>query len=114
MDTQSVIRSLVREVQDVAAEHPERRVLSFRVRVGERSGIAPEMLTRAYLNAVRHTPLCDSALIVEQVAPEATCEQCGNRFPLPQAVSQCNRCGSLRLALRGGDELSLDSVLMED
>ncbi len=114
MDAQSVIRTLMRQVEEEAAKYPGSHVVSLHARVGELSGIDPAVLSNAFAAAVRDTPLRGTSLTVESVVPEAICEQCGNSFRFDQAHTQCAKCGSLRLAVQGGDDLVLDSVLIKD
>jgi hydrogenase nickel insertion protein HypA len=101
-------------VQDVADENSASRVLSIRVRIGEFSGVEPDLLSSAYDDLVQDTPLCGAALNMEQVPLEAVCEQCGNKFRIERFHFQCDKCGSLRLSLRGGEELLLESVTFEE
>jgi hydrogenase nickel insertion protein HypA len=114
MDTKAVIRALVKQVEEEAARHAGRRVVSLRARVGELSGVDPAALAREFADAVHGTPLEGATLTVETVESEAVCEQCGHKFPFDQSHMQCSRCGSMRLALHGGDALFLDSALMEE
>ena len=114
MDTQAFVRKLVRRVRDEVAKHPGHQVVSLRVRVDELSGIEPADLLHAYANAVRNTPLRRTAVTIEAEAPDAVCDQCGNKFRFAPGQSECEKCGSLRLSLHGGKQLYLDSVLMED
>jgi Zn finger protein HypA/HybF involved in hydrogenase expression len=53
-------------------------------------------------------------VIVETEAPEAICDQCGNKFRFEAGKSECEKCGSMRLSLHGNEQISFDSVLMED
>jgi hydrogenase nickel incorporation protein HypA/HybF len=114
MHERSLVRALLRQVQQVADENSAGRVISIRVRVGEFSGVEPELLTTAYHDLIKKTPLCDATLDLEEAPLEAVCDQCGNRFRIERFSFHCARCGSLHLTLRGGEELLLDSVTMEE
>jgi hydrogenase nickel insertion protein HypA len=114
MNERSRIRALLRQVQDVADENSPRRVLAIRVRVGELCGVDPTLLSNAYGELVRDTPLRGVPLEIESAPLEAVCEQCGNKFRIDRFRYECDKCGSLRLSLRGGDELRLDSVKLEE
>ena len=98
----------------MAAEHPGSRVVSVRVRIGEFSGVEPDLLSSAYDDLVQDTPLQDAALDMERVPLEAVCDQCGHQFRIERFHFECDQCGSLRLTLRGGEELLLDSVTLEE
>jgi Zn finger protein HypA/HybF involved in hydrogenase expression len=114
MNVQTLVRKLVRQVAEEVARHPGRRVVSLRVHVSELSGVESAALSLAYVNAVRHTPLHGTEVIIETDAPEAICDQCGNKFRFESSKSECDKCGSMRLSLHGGEQFYLDSVLMED
>jgi hydrogenase nickel incorporation protein HypA/HybF len=98
----------------MADENSARRVVSVRVRLGDFSGVESELLSSAFDELVEDTPLCGAALEIEKVPLEAVCEQCGNHFRIERFHFQCGQCGSLRLTIRGGEEMLLDSVTMEE
>ena len=114
MHEQSLIRALLRQVENLAAEHSGNRVVSVRVRIGEFSGVEPELLASAYDDLVEETPLRGATLAMERVPLAAECEQCGHHFRVERYNFQCDRCGSVRLSLRGGEELLLDTVTFEE
>jgi hydrogenase nickel incorporation protein HypA/HybF len=114
MHEQSLVKALLRQVEAVAVPHSGSRVISIRVRIGEFSGVEAELLASAYEDLVQHTTFCGATLDVERVTLEAVCQQCGHRFRVEQFNFQCAKCGSIRLTLQGGEELLLDSVVMEE
>lgn len=114
MHERSLVRALVKQVKDLAAEHSGSRVTSVRVRVGELSGVESSLLASAYDEVIEETPLRDSTLVVERVPLQGTCDQCGAHFQIERYNFQCNRCGSFQISLQGGEELLLESVTMED
>ncbi len=114
MHEQSLVRALLRQVQHVADENPGARVLSIRVRIGDFSGVEPDLLCSAYDDLVQNTPLRGAELKMKRVPLEAICDQCENRFRIERFHFQCDKCGSARLALCGGEELLLESVTFEE
>ena len=114
MHERSLVKALLRQVEDLAAEHPGSHVVSIRVRIGEFSGVEPELLASAYHDLVSDTPLHGAVLDLEQVPLEAVCEQCGSQFRIERFNFQCDICGSIKLTIRGGEEMLLDSVTMEE
>jgi hydrogenase nickel incorporation protein HypA/HybF len=114
MHERSLVRALLRQVQQVADENSAGRVRSIRVRIGEFSGVEPELLASAFNDLVQDTPFCGATLDLERVVLEGRCEQCGRQFRIERFNFQCDRCGSVRLALRGGEELLLESIMMEE
>jgi hydrogenase nickel incorporation protein HypA/HybF len=114
MHEYSLVRALLRQVYQVAADYRGSHVVSVRVRIGEFSGVEPDLLSSAYDDLVHETPLQDAALSMERVPLEGLCEQCGSQFRIERFNFQCEKCGSLKLKLCGGEELLLDSVTMEE
>jgi hydrogenase nickel incorporation protein HypA/HybF len=114
MHEYSLVRALLRQVYQVVAEHPGSHVVSVRVRIGEFSGVEPDLLSSAYDDLVQETPLQDAALNMVRVPLEGLCDQCGNQFRVERFNFQCDNCGGVQLTLCGGEEMLLDSVMMEE
>ena len=114
MHERSLVRALLRQVAEVAANHPDSHVLSVQVRIGEFAGVEPDLLTSAYDDMVQDTSLRNAVLRMERVPLEASCDACGAQFRVEQYRFQCGQCGSARLTLRGGEELLLNSVTLEE
>ena len=114
MHERSLVKALLRQVEDVAAEHPASHVVSIRVRIGEFSGVEPELLASAYDDLIMDTPFHSAALDLEQVPLEAVCEHCGSQFRIERFNFRCDVCGSMKITIRGGEEMLLDSVTMEE
>jgi hydrogenase nickel incorporation protein HypA/HybF len=114
MHERSLMKALLRRVENVAAEHPGSRVLSIRVRVGEFSGVDPELFASAYDDLITDSPIHGAALELDRVPLEALCEQCGSDFRIERFNFRCENCGSVNIAVRGGEEMLLDSVTMEE
>lgn len=114
MHERSLVRALLRQVEILAAEHAASRVTGIRVRIGEFSGVEPELLQSAYEDLTEHTMLREADLVIEQVPLEAICQQCGTRFHVDNFHFECAECSSTELTIAGGEELLLESVTMED
>jgi len=114
MHERSLVRALLRQVENMAAAYPAVRVLSIQVRIGEFSGVEPDLLASAYDDLIGDTPLRGAALKLERVPLQAVCRQCGRPFHIERFHFQCERCGSPDLTLSGGEEMLLDSVTMEE
>jgi hydrogenase nickel incorporation protein HypA/HybF len=105
---------MLRQVQQVADENSADRVLTIRVRIGEFSGVEPELVASAYNELVQETCLSGASLEVEQAPLEAVCDRCGYTFRIEQFSFHCARCGGLHLKVSGGEELLLDSVTLQE
>jgi hydrogenase nickel incorporation protein HypA/HybF len=114
MHERSLVRALLRQVEALAAEHATDRVLAVRVRIGEFSGVEPELLQCAYDDLVDESHVRGAELQLERVPLEADCQQCGKRFPVERFRFECPGCGSPQLAIRGGEDMLLESITIEE
>jgi hydrogenase nickel incorporation protein HypA/HybF len=114
MHERSLVKALLRQVEAIADQHSASRVSSIHIRVGEFSGVEADLLSSAYDDLVQDSHICGASLRVERVPLEAVCEQCGRTFRVEGFQFQCDTCGSLKLTLRGGEEILLESVMIEE
>jgi hydrogenase nickel incorporation protein HypA/HybF len=108
----SLVEALVRRVEDEARKRGAVAVHALSVRVGELSGVDPELFQTAY-ETFRTGTICDRApLSVKHVAATWSCPAC--RQPIPRgAILRCAACGEPARLDDGGDALMLDGIEME-
>ena len=112
MHEYSLVEALVRRVEEEAGRRSAVAVHALRVRVGELSGVDPELFRTAY-ETFREGTLCASAsLEVRHVAATWSCPRC--RAPIPRgAVLTCRTCDVPARLDEGSDALTLDAIDME-
>jgi hydrogenase nickel incorporation protein HypA/HybF len=107
----SLVQSLMERIAQEAAARSAVAVHRVRLRIGELSGVEPELLESAF-EIVREGTLCArAALEILRVPALWECSQC--RRPIAAGeVLQCGACGApARLA--AGDDIVLDQLEME-
>jgi len=110
----TVCDSLLDLVEETARKHGAKQVISVRVRIGEISGVVPELLLHAFEVLAPERQLTRKAsLVMDRVKPLARCEACGKDFEPTDYIFICPACGSGKTKLIAGDELSLDRIEME-
>ena len=111
MHEYSLMTALMERVEDAAAAHRALAVHRVRVRIGELSGVEPELLASAF-EIVRAGTVCEhAALDIERVAARWGCPGC--RRPLGAGERlQCPACGA-PAALEAGDEIMLGQIELE-
>ncbi len=111
MHEYSIIQALVEKVEREARSRRAIAIHRLRVRLGEQSGVDPELLATAY-DAFRAGTLCAEArLDIDRVPVRWACPTCSETVPAG-GVLRCPRCGE-PAALVEGDEIILDQIEME-
>ena len=111
MHEYSLMTALMDRVEQEAAAHQALAVHRVRVRIGELSGVEPELLESAF-EIVRAGTVCAGAVLeVERVPARWECSAC--RRPLGAGERlQCAACGA-PAALAAGDEILLGQIELE-
>jgi len=111
MHEYSIVSALMERVESEARERNAACVRRVRVRIGELSGVDPELLASAY-EVFRERTLCEDAeLAIERVAARWVCERCG-RVTARGGILGCVICGGAS-RLTQGDEIVLQQIEME-
>jgi hydrogenase nickel incorporation protein HypA/HybF len=112
MHEYSLVQALVDRVEEEAAKRGARAIHALTVRIGELSGVDPELLQTAY-DTFREGTLCAKApLTLERVAATWSCPRCGGRIPRGAAL-RCTACDVPARLDDGGDALMLNGIEME-
>lgn len=88
-------------------------VRRVRIRAGVLRAIVPEAMTAAWQAATDGTELGGSRLDVQIEPWTLHCHACGRQWAGEDPL-ECCRCGSSRVSPRGGDELVLESIEVDD
>ena len=96
------------------AGHPGAAVTGVIVRVGVMRGIVEESLRFAFDALKSGTILNKAELIVEKAPVEGVCRRCGFPFIPSEPIFLCEACGSGDLDVKGGNELDLVELTLED
>jgi hydrogenase nickel incorporation protein HypA/HybF len=111
MHEYSIVQSLMAHVEAHARQHRALSVRRVVVRIGELSGVEPDLLQTAY-DLIRERSLCAEApLDISTVEARWECRQCGR--PVARGlVLKCEACGA-PARLVAGDEIVLDRIELE-
>jgi hydrogenase nickel incorporation protein HypA/HybF len=110
--------SLMEEVRRLALQELERhgggRLRSLTLRIGSLAGVDPEALRFAWQVVMEEPPTSNARLLIESVEARAFCSPCAREFPCPDGLALCPHCGAISRELRGGRELELASLELEE
>ena len=99
--------SIVDAVARRAGERPVARVV---VRVGRLHHVHPEAFDQSCAVAATGTVAEGAAAELVLLPVRARCSACGDAWDGEEIPFSCPACGSIDVALTGGDELVLESV----
>jgi hydrogenase nickel incorporation protein HypA/HybF len=108
--------SIVEELIAMAAARTPvgARVLEVRVSVGLLTGVSPDAMA-FYFEALAPDKLGDGARLVARLAPlRGTCRACREPFESSEQLWLCPACGAPTLVFENGDELDLESLVIDD
>ncbi len=112
MHEYSLVEALIRRVEEEARRRGALGIHRLAVRVGELSGVDPELLRTAYETFRAGTICAEAPLDVRHVAATWSCPRCHE--PIPRgAVLRCGACGAAAQLDEGSDALTLDQIEME-
>ena len=106
----SVTQALLRQVEQISAQHDSREVAGITVAVGPLSGVEAPLLARAFTVARMGTVAEHATLEIKAMPIIVWCEACARETPVAANALLCGGCSSWRVDLRSGDELLLKRV----
>jgi hydrogenase nickel incorporation protein HypA/HybF len=111
MHEYSIVQALVERVGVEAQAQGATAVHRLSIRIGELSGVDPDLLTTAY-DTFRERTICDRAELDLQIVPARwECPECGRVIARGEVLT-CSRC-QLPARLSQGDEIMLDRIELE-
>ena len=107
-----VAHDILKTVLEQARAYPGRRVLRVSVRTGELAMLVPDSLAFAFGAIARGTPAEGAVLEVAETPLRSLCRDCGGEAE--GIAPRCPACGGRSLEMRGGHEVVLASMEIED
>lgn len=113
MHEMSVAQNLLELLEEEARKQGAHRVTRLRVRIGELSGVEPELLRTAFQYLSPGT-LAEGAVLELRIEPlEGQCQACGRVFRIENFTFLCPSCGSPAVRVIRGEGMYLESLEME-
>jgi hydrogenase nickel incorporation protein HypA/HybF len=106
----SIAMDIIRIVEDSARKADAVSVAAIELEIGELSGIEIEALKMAMHVSVRETVAADAALNISIIKGSGHCLDCGNENLVEDLFSLCPACGSFRMDIVKGKEMSIKSI----
>jgi len=103
----SLMASIVDHLKEKSETDGFKEVLSLKVGVGVMSGVNADTLTFCYEEVTRGTLMEGSRLLIEPIALQVACSDCGTRSESDWEEMRCRQCGSTSVRIVGGTELKI-------
>lgn len=114
MHERSLVSSVLAQVERLMADYSQHSLLELRLSLGEFSGIDPELFRSAFDEMVAQTDLRGTRLHLDCVPIEAVCMDCEAEFRISNFDFTCPQCSSPQTRILRGEELMLESLVMEE
>ncbi|WP_104722711.1 hydrogenase/urease nickel incorporation protein HypA [Helicobacter mesocricetorum] len=110
----SVVSSLLENCERIAKENQASKVLAIHLEIGERSGVNPDLLKKAFLDFKVGSICEDAELFIVFVKVNLFCEDCKQSSEVVGInYTQCPLCGSPSVKMIKGNEMLLLRLEME-
>jgi hydrogenase nickel incorporation protein HypA/HybF len=113
MHEESLVRSLLRQVELIAAENDATEITEIEVEIGPLSGVEPLLVESAFERVAASTACGTAKLSIHQVGLEAICESCGQGFGMQELRFCCPFCEAGKINIVRGEEFRLMNVTLE-
>ncbi len=110
----SIAESIISIVQDETREYPGRQIRSIKLRVGILKQIVPEILDTAMELLTEGTNIHGTSIELETEGVEVSCLDCELREIVYELPFACSACDSPRIRCKGGEEISLLSIELDE
>ena len=108
-----IAQEVLKIVEAKASEQGEGRVHKLRLKIGEFSGVETEALRFALEVCSSGTRAEGMSVEIEKVPAQAGCRDCSNTWEFALAHRECPECGSDRIDMVAGHDLTVESFEME-
>jgi len=113
MHEMSIAHDIIAIVNETLKSHPDSRVKTVHLSVGEMVAVVPELLHHAYSAMTSETPLQNSALDIDIIPITAVCSSCQHKFGLDEFEFACPVCNSSDIRILTGNDFYIKELEVE-
>lgn len=113
MHEMSIAEALLKIVEENAAKHNSRKVISINIKAGAMRGIVPDTLDLCFEIIARGTIAENARLNVEEIPLRISCKNCFHVFTPMDFIMICPKCGMTETEIISGMELYVQDIEIE-
>lgn len=106
--------NLIIQIQKEGNKRKAKSIKKIKMKIGTLSGVSIEAFSFAFASLINETIIDENALEIEQVDAKSQCLDCGNCFDDPDGFNFCSKCSSIRKKILCGQEMSAESIILEE
>jgi hydrogenase nickel incorporation protein HypA/HybF len=110
----SLMKNLLRTVEQARIREGGGAVKVIHLRIGEMSGVNTDALSFAFEVLSEGTAAEKGRLEFERIPLRVRCKECGVEFHPDELVFRCIECGSAEIEIISGREMEVDYILLDD
>ncbi len=111
MHEESLVRTLIQQVEELAVKHEAAQVENIEVEIGPLSGVERLLLESAFERLKSCSEFCGrSTLQIHQVELTAKCRECEQEFVMHNFRFVCSECHSSTVQILTGDSMLLRNL----
>ncbi len=114
MHEYSVVRSLLRQVQEIARSNGGGAIETIRLAVGEFSGVECTLVELAFRDLAPGKIGRQAKLEIHEIPLEAKCENCQQNIIITDYQFCCPLCNSQQVRITSGDELTIIDIELRE
>jgi len=109
----SLVASVFDILEEKAREHGAARVTKVVLKVGVMSGVVPDLLESAFDSYKKGTLAEEARLEIVIVPVKLRCPDCGGETAREDTDFSCAACGSRRVEIVAGRDLTVETIELE-
>jgi len=114
MHEMAVADGIIKVIEEkLKGEDPQAEVSQVNLKIGKLTCVEPEALSLSFEILTRETPLRNALLHIETIPITGKCKDCRRNLELNKLDFACPFCGSFRIDIKTGRELSIESIEIE-
>jgi hydrogenase nickel incorporation protein HypA/HybF len=114
MHEMAVADGIIKIIEEkLKEEDPQAEVSRVDLKIGKLTCVEPEALRLSFEILTRETPLRNASLHIKSIPITGKCKDCRRNLKLNRLDFACPFCGSFRIDIKTGRELSLESFEIE-